>query len=185
VTTSAKPKETTKTVTIASGSYKLPSAETKAITITLNKTGKQLLTRFYKVAASLKITGTATATKSVTFSYAVIKSPVNFTWVFSPKFTFAQQLNVAKVPSKGKVKALCHGGGCPFGSKGFAPKHGGVNLASGLGQSHLVPGTTLEIEITAPDSVGKIVEFTIQSGREPSVKSLCLPPGDSKPAACA
>ena len=185
VTASAKPKETSKTVMIASGSYHISSDKTSTIKVSLNKTGKSLLTRFYKVAASLKITGHKTATKSVTFSYTVIKSPVNFTWVFSPKFTLAQELSVAHIPSKGKVEAICHGGGCPFGSKGFAPKHGSVNVATGLGEHHLTPGATLEIEVTAPDDVGKVVEFTIESGREPSIKSLCLPPGDSKPAACA
>ena len=43
--------------------------------------------------------------------------------------TYAQWLTVTHVPRGGKVTAICHGGGCPFSVRTFAPHHGVVLLA--------------------------------------------------------
>ncbi len=192
VAVAAGTKTTSKTVTIASGSYTLPSDQTTALQVSLDKTGANLLSRFYKLPASLSLieaTGQAPPTPHVTanieFSYSQVRSPVSFTWLFSPGFSTAEQLTVTGVPTGGAVEVLCHGGGCPFAKRHFAPKRRAVGLTSAFAHSRLSPGTEVDVEITAPDEVGKVTEFTIRRGKAPQVAKLCLPPGDSKPARCA
>ena len=49
----------------------------------------------------------------------------------------------------------------------------------------LKPGTTLEVRVTAPGMVGKVVRYTFRSKRKlPSSKRRCLPPGATEPVAC-
>jgi hypothetical protein len=50
--------------------------------------------------------------------------------------------------------------------------------------ARLRPGATLEIDITAPDDVGKVLIFKILSGRQPLTVAQCLPPGAHRPATC-
>ena len=46
------------------------------------------------------------------------------------------------------------------------------------------PRTTIEVRITAPNMIGKVVRYRIRRGKEPLVRRLCLPPGASKPGRC-
>ena len=179
------PKKVTKDKLVGNGKYSISAGKSSKLSLSLNSTGKKLLDQFYKLKATLKTSGTLTLTRTVTFSYARIKSGVNFTWAFSPKSTKAELLTVTAVPSDGKVFALCHGGGCPFAKRSFIAKHRTATLTPALLDSHLTPGTVLTVEIEAANSVGKVVEFKILSGKQPSIASLCLPPGLSTPARCA
>ena len=49
---------------------------------------------------------------------------------------------------------------------------------------HFRAGQTLEIRITAPERIGKVVRFQLQAGRIPRGKALCLRPAASRPAPC-
>jgi hypothetical protein len=46
--------------------------------------------------------------------------------------------------------------------------------------------TSLKITITAtaPGTIGAVKTLTIRSRRAPAVKTRCLPPGSTRPAAC-
>ena len=44
-------------------------------------------------------------------------------------------------------------------------------------------GQSLELRITAPGYLGKVIRYTIRKGKHPKVTKLCLPPGASKPKA--
>jgi len=169
---------------VAAATYKVPGA-TKKVKLALNAAGRKLLDQFYKLPATVKLGGTSTASRKLTFAYPRVKSPVAYAWLFSAGYTRATELTVSKVPAGGKVVVICRGVGCPFAKKVFPRKSSKLKLASSLAGSHLHPGTTLTLEITARNEVGKVVRFTIRSGRQPTIAALCLPPGAAKPAACA
>ncbi len=80
---------------------------------------------------------------------------------------------------------VCRGGGCPFAKKGFAaPKHGKLQLAPALRQRHLSVGSTVDLQITATNTVGEVVRFTVLAGKLPRESFLCMPPGTRTPTAC-
>ena len=179
------PKKVTKVETIASGSYSIAAGRTATVKLSLNSTGKKLLTARYKVPATLTVTGTASAKKTVTFKYGVISISPSYTWAFSKAFSYAIELSLSHLPKGSKVTLSCHGHGCPFAKKTFStPKSGKLALASALKKRHLTPGSTVQIQITASNEVGEVVVFTILPGKSPRESFLCLPPGGHSPSAC-
>ncbi len=180
------PRKVTKVETVASGSYSIAAGRTATVRLSLNSTGKKLLTARYKVPATLTLTGTASAKKTVTFKYGVIRISPSYTWAFSKTFSYALELSLSHLPKGSKVTLSCHGHGCPFAKKTFTtPKNSKLALAEALKKRHLTPGSTVQIQITAPNVVGEVVIFTVISGKQPSEKFLCLPPGGHRPSACA
>jgi hypothetical protein len=176
----------TKIVAVATGSYSLPAGQTTRITLKLNSTGRTVLNRFFRLPAILAIGGTTPITKSITFSYRRLHVSPGFTWVITSAFTYAAKLTLPKLPRQARTTVICHGGGCPFSRRTFStPKHGTLDLAPALKHRHLAPDANLEVEITAPNTVGEVVLFTIRSGGQPNETFLCLAPGGHSPRACA
>jgi hypothetical protein len=172
-------------VTVATGSYSVATGQTHAVKVTLNAAGRRLLSARYAFTATVTIGGTTPINTRIAFRYAVIRSPISFTWAFTRSSTTAQLLSVGSVPSGGHVAVICHGGGCPFAHRTFRPRRGSVSLTGAFSSARLRPGAALTIEITAPNSVGKVLTFTIRSGAAPSQSKRCLPPGARAPSACA
>jgi hypothetical protein len=180
------PKKTTKTVTVGTGTYAVVSGHTKSLALKLNAAGLKLLTQFYKLPVKLTLGGPASATKTMTFSYGRLHISPAYQWAFSKTFAFATELKMSSLPHASRVTVVCHGGGCPFAKKGFAaPKHGALDIAPALKQHHLSVGSTVDLEITAANTVGEVVRFTVVSGKLPKESFLCLPPGTRAPTACA
>lgn len=180
------PKKVTKLETIGSRTYSIPTGKSSTVTLSLNSTGKRLLVARYTVPATLTLTGTASATRKVTFKYGVIRLSPSYTWAFGPGFSYATELTLTHLPKGAKVALLCHGHGCPFSKKTFsAPKNGKLALASELKKRHLSPHSTVTIQITAPHEVGQVIVFTIVFGKSPAETFECLPPGARSPSACA
>jgi hypothetical protein len=179
-----KPKGVTKTVPVGGGSYSVASGSSTTVKVKLNSKGMKLLQQFYTLPATLTVAGTTAMSQKVTFKFAVVKSPISFTWAFSPRSTTAQQLIVSKIPAKGTVTVTCSGGGCPFPKRTFKPHGGKVDLAPSFKRG-LKPHATVVIEITAPNEVAKVAIFKIQSGAQPTLNELCQPPGVHKPTRCA
>jgi len=48
----------------------------------------------------------------------------------------------------------------------------------------LLPGAVIEVRITARDTIGKIVRYTMRSRKLPAKRELCDPPGRQKPGRC-
>jgi hypothetical protein len=83
------------------------------------------------------------------------------------------------------VALICHGRGCPFARQRSALKNGGrIALAPQLRQRHLQPGATVELDITAANSVGKVAVFRMRSNAQPALSTSCLPPGSRHPVPC-
>jgi hypothetical protein len=91
------------------------------------------------------------------------------------------------LPAGGAAQLLCSGAGCPTRRRtAKATPAGRANLLRFLGRRRLPAGVVVEVRMTAPGFVGKVVRFTMRSrGRQPRRASLCLPPGAAKPSRCA
>jgi hypothetical protein len=174
-----------KAVTVAGGAYSAQSGSQVTVHIKLNRIGQKVLSAHYALATTVSVRGTTLVTRRVTFRYLVIKSGVSYTWAFLASSSTASELTVTRIPHGARVTVICHGGGCPFSQRTFAPQHGQVVLAPAFQHSPLRPGATLRIAVSAANHVAKVETFMIRSALPPAVTVLCLPPGSSQPARCA
>jgi hypothetical protein len=173
-----------RTLTLASGAYSVASGGQVTATLRLNRKGQTMLAQHYTLVSTVTVAGTTPITRTVTFRYPLVKSPVSYTWAFGATSTTANELTVLHVPRDGKVTVTCHGGGCPFQKRTFTPRRGQVVLAPAFKHKSLRAGTTLVLEVTAVNQVGKVETFRIRSGQPPAVNQACLPPGTSRPTRC-
>jgi CSLREA domain-containing protein len=171
-------------VKVAVGSYSVQAGHQVTVRIVLNRAGQTMLTQRYVLATTMSVRGTTPVTRNVTFKYARIKSKIPFTFGFGPGSSTTSELTVTHVPRGGSVTAICHGGGCPFSLRKFAPHHGSVVLAPLFRHSQLRPGATIQLRVTAPNRVGEVETFLIRRSQGPTVTKQCLPPGAARPARC-
>ena len=99
-------------------------------------------------------------------------------------YTRFTKLRIAPVPAGGRVTVLCHGKGCPFKRHRASARNGRANVLPLVRHAKLRPRAVLDLEVTAPASIGADVRFTMRRGRAPKARTLCLRPGAKKPAAC-
>jgi hypothetical protein len=180
-----KPKGTTARVTLAKAKYSIPTGHSKTLKLTLNAAGRRLLDRFYTLPATLSIAGTTKRSQKVVFKFGRLHISPAFTWSFSASFTSALELSVSPLPAHARVAVLCRGGGCPFSRRSLTSKRRKLDLEPLLKGKRLRPGARLSLQITAPDDVGEVVTFTINSGKAPTERFACLLPGSRSPTACA
>ncbi len=185
LTTVVRSRHSTTVEMVGSGSYSVANGRKAIVHVTLNRNGQKLLDEFYTLPVMISLDGSTPLTQTITIRYTVIRSPISYTFTFSRTSSVAQELTISGIPAGGKVTVICHGGGCPFSRRTFAPRHGQVALSPALVSHPLLPRATLELEITAANDVGKVAIFTIRSGHQPSLSELCLPPGTSRPSRCA
>jgi hypothetical protein len=107
--------------------------------------------------------------------------------------TYFRRLLITRIPASGGVLLRCTGGRtrCPFKSRRLrvtsnATANGLSLLSRPKRRRGLVfkPGATLEVRVTAPNAIGKVVRYRIVRNRFPRGKALCLPPGTTRPVAC-
>ncbi len=186
---SKKAKVRTVTVTVAETSYNAAGGQTVKLRVSLNKTGARLLSQFYRLPVALTFSGSVSEVRNVTYSYARLHPSIDAIWATTSPctscYTQVRRLALSGLTSHEKVQARCHGGGCPFGQR--TPKRRGSRLAlTGMfGGAHLATGTSVEILVTASNSVGWVRIYTMVAGNLPKTADRCLPPGDRRPAACA
>jgi virginiamycin B lyase len=187
--TAKKPKPPAKVTTVekvGSGEYSVAAGSSASVKLALGSTGKSLLDQFYKLPATLTIGGTTSIASVVSFSYGRIPVPPTYTWAWSPSGSIAQELTLKGLPSSSKVTVVCRGHGCPFGEHTWpVPMSHKLVLAPYLEYRRLSPKATVELQITASNDVGEVVNFTIRSGERPSESFECLPPGARSPSKCA
>jgi hypothetical protein len=177
-------KTVSRTVSLGQRSFDLPVGGGTTLTLELNPAGRKLLSEFYALPVKLSITGAGASTRRVTFRYPRIASLITYTVTFHSASSSVQALNVAGLPHPARVVVSCRGAGCPFSRRTSQPRGKEANLASLFSGAELSPGTTFQIEVTAPDRVGKVLRVRINSGAAPTQSSLCLPPGATSPRAC-
>jgi hypothetical protein len=130
-----------------------------------------------------------TATRAVTVAAAPlprILSTVASSWGFDrrKRYIFLLRLRV-KAPPKGAVAELrCAGRRCPLRRKRVARiRRNRIDVFKALSkrQRRFRPGQRLQLRITAPGHIGKVVKFRLRRGRIPTGRTFCLPPGATRP----
>jgi hypothetical protein len=97
------------------------------------------------------------------------------------------RLLITGVRSDATVELRCAGRRCPIHRRrGAAARHGRVNLLAPIRRARrrFRAGQTLEVRITSPDRIGKVVRYRLVRGRAPIGRRLCLRPGAARPHRC-
>jgi hypothetical protein len=109
-----------------------------------------------------------------------------------------RHVELVRVPATAAVNLSCTGGGCPFktafnvtgkqcGAKPCVARHRKrgrartVDLTPLLAGRRLSPRAELMVSVTVPNTVGRVWELTLRSGKRPALKTTCLEPGSTKP----
>jgi Ca2+-binding RTX toxin-like protein len=117
--------------------------------------------------------------------YPVLDAPITNRWLFGST-TRVILLEVKGLPAGAKVKVTCKtkAKGCPFTSKTAAVRGGKAKLTSLFKHRKLKPGARIDVSVTAPAAIGKLVRFTIRRNKIPKAQTLCIRPGAKPAASC-
>jgi hypothetical protein len=119
-----------------------------------------------------------------------ITSPVRVLWGVNKKRIFLLRMKALDVPRGGKAELRCKGKKCPYKRKSSKKRRkGDITLFKeikprkvvGKKQRTFRAGQTLQLRITAPGHIGKVVKYRLRKGRIPSGQTLCLRVGGNKP----
>ncbi|WP_028067872.1 putative metal-binding motif-containing protein [Solirubrobacter soli] len=86
------------------------------------------------------------------------------------------------------VELRCSGPRCPVKRKAVtAPSGGRLNVLRAIKRyrGRFRAGQTIEVRVTAPDKIGKVIRYPLKRGRTPIARTLCLAPGATKPTRCS
>jgi hypothetical protein len=189
----SKPKPKTKTETVAQASFTVAAGQSTTVRLALNAAGLKQLSQTYTLHATLTFTGVAIPSQAITYSYPIVtgtpnQSWVEFSWLGKPcKFCWTSIYKKFSIPSllpSAKVRMTCTGKSCPA-PKSYGPGKHSVNLAPLFAGKRFGPGVVIELNITAPQSVGRVITWTTLAGRSPSQKVRCLPPDAHVAVKCA
>jgi len=108
---------------------------------------------------------------------------VRNSWRVFATFTINDDLSILEPdPGNATVEVRCSGGGCPFGTRTVKLKRKRtVSFNRQFRNRRLKPGVKVEVRITAPGRIGKVVRYTMGRGTLPKRAILCLKPGKGKP----
>jgi hypothetical protein len=95
-----------------------------------------------------------------------------------------RRLRVTEAPAGATVRVGCINKGCRFKARSVSVTPAGRANLTRLFKGRLRFGTVLEVRITAPNMIGKVVRYKIRRDVEVKSVRLCLPPGASKPRKC-
>ena len=118
--------------------------------------------------------------------FELVTNGVPNAWSTQGATTRNLALGVRDVRKGMTVQLRCRGGGCPLARKTFRIKRRKrlLNLHPLLAGAALRPGAVLELRITKPQAIGKVVRYSVRSGAVPRSRALCLPPGARKAREC-
>jgi DNA-binding beta-propeller fold protein YncE len=178
------------TVTVTRGAFTVPAGKTMIARVTLNRVGKQLLTRFDALPVKLSLSGALTVSRTLVFTSPrlAVSTPAD-DWFHidlpcTDCYTSAQNVPIVGLSRSAHLTVSCHGSGCPFSRRPAAPHNGKINLAAVLGSAHLQPGVVVDVAISARGKIGTVVRYAIRRGAGPVRTILCLPPGSRGPKRC-
>jgi PKD domain len=153
-------------------------------------------------AYSVTVTATDSAGNSTSTSRSVlvsaplaqgpprITSKVSALWGVNKKRIYLLRMKVLRVPKGGKVELRCKGKKCPYKRMSSKKRRKrAITLFKEIKPRKVVgkkkrsfrAGQRLQLRITAPGYIGKVVKYRLRKGRIPSGQTFCLPLGSSKP----
>jgi hypothetical protein len=159
----------------------------------------------FGAAGSFGVTVTATdgagnqssATRNVLVTQAPppprIDATVQNSWGRLGRNFFLLRLKIIAPPKGSAAQIRCKGRKCPFQSRRFTKfKKGNIVMYKLLGprkavkkkNRHFRAKQVVQVRVTAPGYIGKVVKFKLKRGTNPVGKVLCLPPGAAKPSKC-
>lgn len=121
-----------------------------------------------------------------------LTNAIKASWKPFKTHTTVKSLTVAALTTDLSLRISCKGRGCPFRTKTIVKKAGTQNLTQLFnftkkvnGQkrkivSKLAVGAVVEVQVNAPDRIGKAVRYTMRKGKQPATVTLCTPPGSVK-----
>ena len=115
---------------------------------------------------------------------AKVTSLVSYQWVSTTHWTRNTKLTVRDVPSGGTVTVSCRGNGCYKKAKTATVRNGNSDLHRIIKSRHLGVGAVLDVKITAPGMVGKVVRFTMRKHNIPTMQRYCLAEGARHSTRC-
>ena len=122
-----------------------------------------------------------------------VTSSVTTRWGVRGKRIFLLALAVRQPPAGARLELRCAGSGrpkCPFGKRAAARRRkGSITLFKPLAAARATrtrarsfrAGQTLQVRVTAPGRIGKVVVFRLRRGKIPTGAQRCLPPGAQRP----
>jgi Putative metal-binding motif len=116
-----------------------------------------------------------------------ITAGVSTAWTVRGARVRVDRLLVSGVDAGATVEIRCRGRRCPVTRRqGSAPRRGRVNLLRALKRRarRYRAGQTIEVRITSPDRIGKVVKYPLKRGKTPIGRTLCLRPGARAPHRC-
>lgn len=113
---------------------------------------------------------------------------VKATWRVSGRTTRVKKLSATNLKAGNVVVVRCKSRKkrvCAFKSKTFkiSKTTSSLALTKLFKRRKLSTGTKVEVQVTAPNAIGKLVRYKTRRGKKPTRISLCIPPG-SKPQRC-
>jgi hypothetical protein len=107
---------------------------------------------------------------------------VSYSFVATRRATRVARLRVTDAPAGARIRVSCHGRRCPRAAKLRASAKGRATMTR-MFRHKLRPGARIDVRVTAPNTIGRLMRFTVRRGKLPRVQRLCLPPG-GKPRRC-
>jgi hypothetical protein len=110
---------------------------------------------------------------------------VSNAWQVSRRSTRLLRLQVRGAPAGATAEVGCLVHRCRLRAQSATADARGFASLTGLFRRRtLRRGTVLEVRITAPDLIGKVVRYRVRRGHIPKGRVLCLPPQASGPQRC-
>jgi Putative metal-binding motif len=117
--------------------------------------------------------------------YARVVASVVNNWRVNARGAKVTRLVVRDAPATATVTVRCLGKRCRMRPASVSVTAKGTARLTRLVRRRLRPGSVLEVRITAPNMIGKVVRYPVRRGRAiPQSRRLCLPPGATKPGKC-
>ncbi len=112
-----------------------------------------------------------------------IISPVSTSWLVKKRYSLLRRIVVKELPAGATVTITCRGKGCPFKRRTFTPgMNGSANATKAFAKRRLRRNVVLEVRITKPGAIGRVLTYTLRKRRVPRPVIRCLPVGSSTPA---
>ena len=116
-----------------------------------------------------------------------LSAGVSSGWAVRGRRVAVTRLLVTGASSGANVQVRCLGRRCPFRKRDAgAPRRHRVNVLAEFrrARKRFRAGQTIEVRITSPDRIGKVVRYPLRRGKTPIGRTLCLRPGASRPHRC-
>jgi hypothetical protein len=114
-----------------------------------------------------------------------LSATVGHSWAVYRRATRLVRLRVRGAPTGATIRVSCLVRRCRLRrTTATANERGNASLTRMFKRRWLRPKTVVQVRITAPNSIGKVVRLRIRHRRLPRPRTLCLPPQARRPQRC-